>query len=42
MIFDKRVYKNVEYIHPRHYVVAQDRWELNQGAYGLLGLVVIN
>lgn len=42
MVFDKKVFKNVEYIHPRHHVVVRDKWELNRGTYGLLGLIIIN
>lgn len=43
MIFDLNSYKNIEYIHPRHNIVAKDCWEpKTKGDWGLLGVVVIS
>lgn len=42
MIFNRDSYDNIEYLHPRHKVVARDKWRLHKGEYGLLGLIDIN
>ena len=43
MIFDAGAYENIEYIHPRHGVVAQDKWQLKKsGTAGLMGILVVN
>ena len=42
MIFDQNAYDNIEYMHPRHHVLACDRWKLRNDSYGLLGLVIVN
>jgi len=42
MIFDSRAYENVEYLHPRHNVLARDKWKrVNPTKTGLLGAIVI-
>lgn len=43
MIFDASAYKNIEYMHPRHKVLARDKWELASiNKSGLRGILVIN
>lgn len=43
MIFDKKAFDNIEYIHPRHNVIANDKWLLKDNDnHGLKGLLVIN
>lgn len=45
MIFDASSYERVEYLHPRHGVVASDAWRLRTGVVrheSLLGIVAIN
>lgn len=42
MIFDRDAYNNVEYMHPRHHVLARDKWERKSGESGLIGLVIVN
>ena len=43
LIFDARAYENVEYLHPRHNVLARDKWKrVDSNNNGLIGLIVIN
>jgi hypothetical protein len=41
-IFDSRAYENVKYLHPRHNVLASDRWKrINPVKTGLLEVIVL-
>lgn len=42
MIIDKSAYDNIEYVHPRHGVIANDKWRQHSDGYGLIGLIVIS
>ena len=43
MVFDKNAFDNIEYTHPRHNVLAKDKWKLkNHNNRGLKGVLVIN
>lgn len=43
MIFDLDTYDNIEYLHPRHNVIARDKWKRkNSKDSGLVGVVVID
>lgn len=43
MIFDKEAFDNIEYMHPRHKVIARDKWKLkNSDQGGLKGILVVN
>ena len=43
LVFDARAYENVEYLHPRHNVLARDKWKrIDPKNSGLLEVVVIN
>ncbi len=43
MIFDLNAFENISYIHPRHNVVAADKWKRKTSDQsGLLGLLIIN
>lgn len=43
MLFNKSKYENIEYIHPRHQVAANDRWRpLDASDQGLVAMIIIN
>jgi len=43
MVFDKNAFDNIEYLHPRHNTVAQDKWRRKSANdQGLKGILVIN
>ena len=43
MIFDRDKFDNIEYLHPRHKVIARDKWQPKDSAdRGLKGILVIN
>ncbi len=43
MVFDKKAFENVEYLHPKHQVLANDKWRLKDlSNKGLRGILVIN
>lgn len=43
MVFDVNAYDNIEYLHPRHDVIARDKWKRkNPKDSGLVGIVVID
>lgn len=43
MVFDAQCYENVAYLHPRHKVVAKDKWRaLDVEKTGLLRIIVVN
>jgi len=42
LIFDVRAYENVEYLHPRHNVLARDKWKrVDPTKTGLLEIIVL-
>lgn len=43
MIFNASAYSNIEYMHPRHKVLARDKWRLGEGNNSaMIGIVIIN
>jgi hypothetical protein len=42
MIFDAASYDNVEYLHPRHNVIARDKWQAKSPERGLQTVFIIN
>lgn len=43
MVFDKNAFENIEYLHPRHKVTANDKWQQKDNLNnGLIGILVIN
>jgi len=43
MLFDKSAFKNIEYAHPRHNTIANDKWQIIDNTNnGLIGLIAIN
>lgn len=42
MIFDATSYDNVEYLHPRHNVIARDKWQATSPERGLQTVFIIN
>lgn len=41
MVFDKKAFDNIRYIHPRHHVPAKDRWKPKSKTQGLLGIIIL-
>lgn len=43
LIYDAKVYKNVAYMHPRHKVLANDKWmRKDNSKSGLLAIIIVN
>jgi|GEM_PF-550497 len=43
MVFDASAFDNIEYMHPRHHVIAHDRWRLRgTNDKGLVAVIVVN
>lgn len=43
LIYDTAAYKNVEYMHPRHNVIARDKWKrTNLDRSGLIAIIEVN
>jgi len=43
MVFNKSSYNNVEYMHPRHKVIAKDRWKIKSNQKSVLkALIIVN
>lgn len=43
MVFDQNAFENIKYVHPRHNVIANDKWQIkDRGFLGLQVIIVVN